>query len=410
MNNFMPKVTIVIPVYNGTNYMKDAIDSALNQTYKNIEVIVVNDGSTDETEKIALSYGNKIRYYSKENGGVSSALNVGIQHMSGQYFQYLPHDDVLMPTKIEKQICAIGQSGDVHSICWTDWRKLLENGEIIEPERILEFEDGENRQIDVYPLLVNILNTVTVLLHKDYFEKIGVFDISLATSQDYDMWYRTFKNQKTIYIPEDLVRYRWHETQGTQADPEFVNNCIRLSREYVSKIDEKQICKIFGNKYMFHYTMLYYYRLADWKEDYDTMLTLFDKDDEPKHGAKSRMELRKKLVGEQNKDIVLYGAGKNATRLITLLRERGIEPDFLIDRDEKKVGKNICGVKCTSLPNINKNNSVVIVTVDNPEKIQEQLKEYGFQRIISFKDWGAFIFKTIPSKASIKLGRSEKGE
>ena len=53
---------------------------------------------------------------------------------------------------------------------------------------------------------------------------------------------------------------------------------------------------------------------------------------------------------------------------------------------------------------------MVIVTVDNPEKIQEQLKEYGFQRIISFKDWGAFIFKTIPSKASIKLGRSEKGE
>lgn len=66
-----PKVSIVIPVYNGTNYMKDAIDSALNQTYKNCEVIVVNDGSTDHgaTARLAKSYGNKIRYFEKENGG-----------------------------------------------------------------------------------------------------------------------------------------------------------------------------------------------------------------------------------------------------------------------------------------------------------------------------------------------------
>ena len=401
MNNFMPKVTIVIPVYNGTNYMKDAIDSALNQTYKNIEVIVVNDGSTDETEKIALSYGNKIRYYSKENGGVSSALNVGIQHMSGQYFQYLPHDDVLMPTKIEKQIGAIGQSGDVHSICWTGWRKLLKNGKIIEPDRILEFEDGEKRQIDVYPLLLNILNTVTVLLHKDYFDKIGVFNLSLTTSQDYDMWYRAFKNQKTIYIPEDLVHYRWHETQGTQADPEFVNNCIRLSREYVSKIDEKQICKIFGNKYMFHYSMLYYYRLAGWQDDYSKMVELFDNDQEPQEGEVSRSNLKKKLFIDKGKKLVLYGAGKNSKRLIALLKEREIEPSFLADRDKQKIGQTLDNIECVDVHSLNKSESVLMITVDNPEEIKEQLKKQGFQRIISFKELGSAIFRTIPNKKCV---------
>ena len=74
---WFPKVSIVIPVYNGANYMREAIDSALNQTYKNIEVIVINDGSIDngETDRIARSYGDRIVYVKKENGGVSSALN-----------------------------------------------------------------------------------------------------------------------------------------------------------------------------------------------------------------------------------------------------------------------------------------------------------------------------------------------
>lgn len=73
MNEFKPLVSIVIPVYNGSNYLQEALDSAVAQTYKNLEIIVVNDGSTDDTENIALSYGDKIRYFYKENGGTSTA-------------------------------------------------------------------------------------------------------------------------------------------------------------------------------------------------------------------------------------------------------------------------------------------------------------------------------------------------
>ncbi|MDD4547058.1 MAG: glycosyltransferase family A protein, partial [Oscillospiraceae bacterium] len=94
-----PLVSIVIPVYNGSNYLAEAVDSALAQTYKNIEIVVVNDGSNDEgaTEKVAKSYGDKIRYFSKENGGVSSALNLGIENMKGDYFSWLSHDDLYKP-------------------------------------------------------------------------------------------------------------------------------------------------------------------------------------------------------------------------------------------------------------------------------------------------------------------------
>ena len=111
MNDFNPLVSIVIPVYNGANFMREAIDSALNQTYKNIEIIVVNDGSTDdgETEKIALSYGDKIRYFKKENGGCASALNFGISKMQGEWFSWLSHDDVYYPEKIQSAIDTIAE-------------------------------------------------------------------------------------------------------------------------------------------------------------------------------------------------------------------------------------------------------------------------------------------------------------
>ena len=99
----LPKVSIVIPVYNGSNYLANAIDCALSQTYQNTEIIVVNDGSTDggATEQVAMSYGDRIRYFSKPNGGVSSALNYGIANMTGEYFSWLSHDDAYSPDKVK---------------------------------------------------------------------------------------------------------------------------------------------------------------------------------------------------------------------------------------------------------------------------------------------------------------------
>ena len=99
MNN---KVSIIIPVYNGENYIREAIDSALSQTYKNIEIIVVNDGSKDNTDEICKSYGKKIKYIKKENGGVATALNTGIKAAKGQYIAWLSHDDLYKENRIEK--------------------------------------------------------------------------------------------------------------------------------------------------------------------------------------------------------------------------------------------------------------------------------------------------------------------
>ena len=103
---FKPKVSIVIPVYNGSNYLWEALESAINQIYDNIEIIVVNDGSNDwwKTKQVAMKYKDKIRYFEKENWWVASALNFWIRKMEWEYFSWLSHDDMYYPNKIEEQI------------------------------------------------------------------------------------------------------------------------------------------------------------------------------------------------------------------------------------------------------------------------------------------------------------------
>ncbi|MDR1180166.1 MAG: glycosyltransferase [Spirochaetales bacterium] len=133
MGNFHPLVSIVIPVYNGANYMREAIDSALTQTYDNCEVIVVNDGSDDggATDNIARSYGDRIRYFAKENGGVATALNLGIREMQGEYFSWLSHDDVYLPYKIERQIDFMQRFELQDAVLYSDYCQIDEGGGVL---------------------------------------------------------------------------------------------------------------------------------------------------------------------------------------------------------------------------------------------------------------------------------------
>lgn len=110
-NTAQPLVSVIIPVYNGANYLSQSIECVLNQTYKNIELIVVNDGSTEkETDLIARSYSDeRMKYYVKENGGVASAVNFGVAHSNGEYICWLSHDDLMPFDKIEKQMDAIAR-------------------------------------------------------------------------------------------------------------------------------------------------------------------------------------------------------------------------------------------------------------------------------------------------------------
>jgi len=214
---FNPKVTIIIPVYNGSNFLSEAINSALDQTYKYIEVIVINDGSQDKgkTESIAKEYGNKIRYFHKKNGGVASALNLGICKSTGEYISWLSHDDIYLPDKISKQVNYLAKTSDKKLIVFGDFEVLdLTTGTTFMHNTLAARSDI------LYNNLLMIfkanLHGCTLLIPNDVFKNVGLFNEKLLTTQDYDLWARAIKNgYKFFNINSCLIKTRWHDAQGT---------------------------------------------------------------------------------------------------------------------------------------------------------------------------------------------------
>ena len=248
-----PKVTIVIPVYNGSNYMKDAIDSALAQTYKNLEIIVVNDGSKDDTDKIALSYGDKIKYLKKENGGVSTALNLALKNMTGEYFSWLSHDDYYYPEKIEKQIEFLNKQKDKNIIIYNNFRQMDASGKDFKNDFILNHE--ELNQKSQYALLHGHINGITLLIPKKAFDEFGKFDESLRCTQDYDMWLRMSKKYKFVHMEDILTKTRIHENQDTLTSPKMVSEGNRLWLEILESLTDEEKIKLEGSLYGYYYSM-----------------------------------------------------------------------------------------------------------------------------------------------------------
>lgn len=224
---FRPKVSIVIPVYNGSNYLAEAIDSALAQTYRNLEVIVVNDGSNDDgrTEKIARSYGDRIRYFRKENGGVSSALNDGIRQMTGDYFSWLSHDDCYTPEKVAHSVASLSQFEDRQNLIALCGATYI-NGK---SEKIwdVDYRFEQNRlygglEVVRYMLENGVINGCCMLIPREAFVRCGGFHEDLRYNQDALMWYQIFSAGYSLVADTARrdVMYRLHgmQTSKTRRD------------------------------------------------------------------------------------------------------------------------------------------------------------------------------------------------
>ena len=240
----MPKVSIVIPVYNGGNFLRESIDSALGQTYSNIEVIVVNDGSQDcgETEAIARSYGDSIRYFSKSNGGVGSALNLAIDNMTGDYFSWLSHDDLYTPDKVQLEVSAL--AADRNAIPYSDYSIFTDNPLEDVPRRLGQVPPESFR----YWLTVESgLHGCTLLIPRIAFDAVGRFNESLKTTQDMDLWFKMAREYVFIHIPRVLVKSRCHDAQGSRVMSAIARmECNALFSRFISELRPDEISRATG--------------------------------------------------------------------------------------------------------------------------------------------------------------------
>jgi glycosyltransferase involved in cell wall biosynthesis len=198
----LPLVSVIIPTYNRCNLLKQTIDSVLNQTYPNIELILVDDGSTDNTYMIAKSYKDKIKYIKQKNLGGTIARNTGISAASGEYLNFLDHDDLFLPQKIEKQVMLLEAKpkiGFVHCRYYF----IDENGKRLAKVFILPKKN-------IYKRLIGgcFIWSGGPLIRKKCIDKVGPFDNSVWSS-DWDMWLNIISNgYKLACVQETLGEYR----------------------------------------------------------------------------------------------------------------------------------------------------------------------------------------------------------
>ena len=232
--NFEEKVSIVIPVYNGSNFLKEAIDSAVSQSYNNKEIIVVNDGSDDggKVERIARSYNDSINYYEKKRGGVSSALNYGIKRMSGNFFAWLSHDDIYERNKIEKQLGFLKLKGI--EACYTKVNIINRDGKVIGKDKSNWYP---RKKAIIKILKRNYINGSSVMMTNKCLEKTGLFNEDLLFTQDNEMWIRILQNYEMGLLNDFLIKYRFHKDQGTIKKGKVVKNeAQRMYKEIFDKI------------------------------------------------------------------------------------------------------------------------------------------------------------------------------
>ncbi len=202
-----PDISVIIPAFNRAHTLPKALDSVLSQTLKPREIIVVDDGSTDETNAVLADYPG-LCIISQDNRGVSAARNVGIEKAGGEWLAFLDSDDEWLKEKLEKQWDVI--CNDDKLICHTEeiW---IRNGQRVNPMKKHKKFGG---MIYERCLPLCVISPSSVMIHRSVFEDVGVFDESLEVCEDYDLWLRICAKYSVLFIDEPLiVKYGGHEDQ-----------------------------------------------------------------------------------------------------------------------------------------------------------------------------------------------------
>jgi len=261
-----PTVSVVIAAYNRARFLPETIDSVLGQRFRDFELIVVDDGSTDETQQVLKPYGDRVRYFYQENSGPSAARNLGVRHARGEWIAIQDSDDLSTPDHLES-LFAFAEKNPDCGMVFANGAYLggpEHNRETIIPkEKSRRLAQQGVRLLDLFEK--SIVRLQAALLSKTCLETIGGHDESLRICMDLDLAFRIFMRYPVAYLDKVVFLYRKHEGNiGRNQDVRLLEN-IRVIEKLVR--DFPQAREILGTRRIAQRIAYRYYRLAKgrWK-------------------------------------------------------------------------------------------------------------------------------------------------
>jgi glycosyltransferase involved in cell wall biosynthesis len=224
-----PLVSAIIPNYNYARYVGEAVESALGQTYPNIEVIVVDDGSTDNSLEVLEQYRDRIKIIDQKNSGVCVARNRGVAESAGEYIAFLDADDVWLPEKIEKQVEKFASGKDL-GLVHVGVIDIDASGDEL-ATHLNGMEGDVAAELMMFEKAVILGGGSGVMIPRPVFDEVEGFDESLSTSADWDLYFRISSAFSVGFIGEPLLRYRLHGSN-------MHSNVARMEREMLSAYEK----------------------------------------------------------------------------------------------------------------------------------------------------------------------------
>jgi glycosyltransferase involved in cell wall biosynthesis len=233
----MVLISVVIPVYNGEKTIQQTINSVLNQTFKDWELIIIDDGSQDSTVKIIREIeDSRIRIFSYDNGGLALSRNRGIDHAEGEYITFLDADDLWTPDKLEAQFQALQENPEAMvAYSWTDY--IDESSQFLHSGRHITINGNIYQHLLVNNFLENGSNP---LIRKQALNQVGEFDTSLKAGEDWDMWLRLAAHYQFVAVPLPQILYRVSTGSMSSQIKNQERECLKVIEKAFKSAPESQ--------------------------------------------------------------------------------------------------------------------------------------------------------------------------
>ena len=228
-----PSVSVIIPVYNGERYIEEALDSVFAQTFRDFEVIVVNDGSTDRTEERLSRYRDRMLYAAQRNRGLSASRQEGLERAHGTFIAFLDADDIWLPLKLERQV-RFARAHPEYGIVTTDAERFDESGVIL--SSLKSWYQPRSGYVMENLLLNNWIPPSAAMVRRECFERVGAVEVEPpGYGEDWVMWVQIAACYQVYFIDEVLVRRRVHPGSMTSRESDVQFQCLLRDLEVMKE-------------------------------------------------------------------------------------------------------------------------------------------------------------------------------